>query len=337
MPLHVWLPRTHPIAPAPVSALMSGVMIKVAVYALVRVLVDWVGVLPSWFGVLVLFLGALSAVGGVLYAILPARPEAAAGAALDRERGDHRARARRVSRPAGARRGHLGVVRARRRAPAHAEPRRLQVAALPRRRRVREGGRLARARPARRPAQADALDRRGLPRRRVGDRGSAAAQRLLVRVADAAGAAARLRVREPRRRTAGAVALAALGDRRPCGALLRQGARRARAPRPPAARCRRRGRRGAAADVGEPAPSSSRSPASRSVWLPASSSGSWRGSRPGPRPRRRPSGSPARHGLAADARDRGRPRRADRKPRARARPALCRRRPGRAGSSSRAA
>ena len=69
MPLHVWLPRTHPIAPAPVSALMSGVMIKVAVYALVRVLVDWVGVLPSWFGVLVLGLGALSAVGGVLYAI----------------------------------------------------------------------------------------------------------------------------------------------------------------------------------------------------------------------------------------------------------------------------
>jgi len=69
MPLHVWLPRTHPIAPAPVSALMSGVMIKVAVYGLVRVLVDWVGVLPSWFGVLVLGLGALSAVGGVLYAI----------------------------------------------------------------------------------------------------------------------------------------------------------------------------------------------------------------------------------------------------------------------------
>jgi hydrogenase-4 component B len=69
MPLHVWLPRTHPIAPAPVSALMSGVMIKVAIYALVRVLVDWVGVLPSWLGVLVLGLGALSAVGGVLYAI----------------------------------------------------------------------------------------------------------------------------------------------------------------------------------------------------------------------------------------------------------------------------
>jgi hydrogenase-4 component B len=68
-PLHVWLPRTHPIAPAPVSALMSGVMIKVAVYGLVRVLVDWVGVLPSWFGVLVLAAGAFSAVAGVVYAL----------------------------------------------------------------------------------------------------------------------------------------------------------------------------------------------------------------------------------------------------------------------------
>ena len=68
MPLHVWLPRAHPIAPAPVSALMSGVMIKVAVYALVRVLVEWVGILPLWFGLLVLATGALSSVGGVLYA-----------------------------------------------------------------------------------------------------------------------------------------------------------------------------------------------------------------------------------------------------------------------------
>lgn len=69
MPLHAWLPRAHPIAPAPVSALMSGVMIKVAIYALVRVLVDWIGVLPVWFGVLVLGVGALSAVGGVVYAL----------------------------------------------------------------------------------------------------------------------------------------------------------------------------------------------------------------------------------------------------------------------------
>jgi hydrogenase-4 component B len=69
MPLHVWLPRAHPIAPASVSALMSGVMIKVALYGLVRVLVEWIGVLPIWFGVLVLAVGALSAVGGVVYAL----------------------------------------------------------------------------------------------------------------------------------------------------------------------------------------------------------------------------------------------------------------------------
>jgi hydrogenase-4 component B len=69
MPLHVWLPRAHPIAPAHASALMSGVMIKVAIYGLVRVLVDWVGVLPNWFGVLVLVVGGLSAVAGVVYAL----------------------------------------------------------------------------------------------------------------------------------------------------------------------------------------------------------------------------------------------------------------------------
>lgn len=69
MPLHVWLPLAHPIAPAPVSALMSGVMVKIAVYGLIRVLVEWVGVLPEWLGVLVLGLGALSAVGGVVYAL----------------------------------------------------------------------------------------------------------------------------------------------------------------------------------------------------------------------------------------------------------------------------
>ncbi|MDQ1288285.1 MAG: hydrogenase-4 component [Actinomycetota bacterium] len=69
MPLHVWLPRAHPRAPAPVSAVMSGVMVKVALYGLIRVLVEWLGVLPVWFGVLVLAAGAFSAVGGVVYAL----------------------------------------------------------------------------------------------------------------------------------------------------------------------------------------------------------------------------------------------------------------------------
>jgi len=70
MPLHVWLPRAHPIAPAPVSALMSGVMVKVAVYGMVRLLVVLLGPLPTWFGVLVLAVGGFSAVGGVTYALL---------------------------------------------------------------------------------------------------------------------------------------------------------------------------------------------------------------------------------------------------------------------------
>lgn len=69
VPLHSWLPRAHPIAPAPVSALMSGVMITVAIYGLVRVLVEWVGVLPLWIGAAVLALGAVSAVGGIVYAL----------------------------------------------------------------------------------------------------------------------------------------------------------------------------------------------------------------------------------------------------------------------------
>ena len=69
MPLHVWLPRAHPIAPAHVSALMSGVMIKVAIYGLVRVLVEWLGGPPVWVGALVLLLGLISALGGVTYAL----------------------------------------------------------------------------------------------------------------------------------------------------------------------------------------------------------------------------------------------------------------------------
>ncbi len=58
MPLHVWLPRAHPLAPAHVSALMSGVMIKVALYGLMRVLIEWLDRPPLWLGVAVIALGA---------------------------------------------------------------------------------------------------------------------------------------------------------------------------------------------------------------------------------------------------------------------------------------
>jgi len=69
IPLHLWLPRAHPIAPSPVSALMSGVMLKTAVYGFVRFAFDFLGGGPSWYGYIVLLAGAVSGLLGVLYAI----------------------------------------------------------------------------------------------------------------------------------------------------------------------------------------------------------------------------------------------------------------------------
>jgi hydrogenase-4 component B len=70
IPLHVWLPMAHPVAPSHVSAIMSGVVIKMGVYGLVRVLVDLLGGGPAWWGGVVLGLGAASALLGVLYALM---------------------------------------------------------------------------------------------------------------------------------------------------------------------------------------------------------------------------------------------------------------------------
>ncbi|WP_246337310.1 hydrogenase 4 subunit B [Azospirillum oleiclasticum] len=70
VPLHVWLPLAHPAAPSHVSALMSGVMTKIAVYAMIRVLFDLVGEPAWWWGGLLLAAGALTAVMGVLYALM---------------------------------------------------------------------------------------------------------------------------------------------------------------------------------------------------------------------------------------------------------------------------
>jgi hydrogenase-4 component B len=69
MPLHVWLPRAHPVAPSHVSALMSGVMIKAGIFGLMRFAIELLGPGPVWWGLLVLALGASSAVLGVLYAL----------------------------------------------------------------------------------------------------------------------------------------------------------------------------------------------------------------------------------------------------------------------------
>jgi len=70
IPLHVWLPLAHPAAPSHVSALMSGVMIKLGVYGLLRVSLDWLGAGPPWWGAALLIAGAASAVIGVLYALV---------------------------------------------------------------------------------------------------------------------------------------------------------------------------------------------------------------------------------------------------------------------------
>ncbi|QUD89666.1 hydrogenase 4 subunit B [Phenylobacterium montanum] len=70
VPLHAWLPLAHPAAPSHVSALMSGVMTKVAIYAFVRIAFDLLGPPQDWWSVLVLVLGAATAVMGVLYALM---------------------------------------------------------------------------------------------------------------------------------------------------------------------------------------------------------------------------------------------------------------------------
>ena len=66
VPLHVWLPEAHPAAPSPVSALMSGVMLKTAVYALLRIAFDLLHQPAWWWGAVVLGLGLLSATYGVV-------------------------------------------------------------------------------------------------------------------------------------------------------------------------------------------------------------------------------------------------------------------------------
>ena len=70
VPLHVWLPLAHPAAPSHVSALMSGVMTKVAVYGFVRIAFDLAGEPAWWWSMVVLALAGITAVMGVLYALM---------------------------------------------------------------------------------------------------------------------------------------------------------------------------------------------------------------------------------------------------------------------------
>jgi formate hydrogenlyase subunit 3/multisubunit Na+/H+ antiporter MnhD subunit len=70
VPLHVWLPLAHPAAPSHVSALMSGVMTKVAIYAFIRIAFDLMGDPSWWWSLPALVLGGTTAALGVLYALM---------------------------------------------------------------------------------------------------------------------------------------------------------------------------------------------------------------------------------------------------------------------------
>jgi hydrogenase-4 component B len=70
VPLHVWLPVAHPVAPSNISALLSGVLIKAGIYGLTRIFFDFLGTPPNWWGVTVLTIGTVSALLGVLYALM---------------------------------------------------------------------------------------------------------------------------------------------------------------------------------------------------------------------------------------------------------------------------
>jgi hydrogenase-4 component B len=71
IPLHIWLPRAHPAAPSHASALMSGVMIKIGIFGIVKVGIDLLGGSSChlWWGLVVLGFGAVSSVLGVVYAL----------------------------------------------------------------------------------------------------------------------------------------------------------------------------------------------------------------------------------------------------------------------------
>ena len=70
VPLHIWLPYAHPQAPSHISSIMSGVMIKTAIYGIIRFVIFILGVNSSWWGILILVLAVVSCLVGVIYALM---------------------------------------------------------------------------------------------------------------------------------------------------------------------------------------------------------------------------------------------------------------------------
>ena len=226
VPLHVWLPLAHPAAPSHVSALMSGVMTKVAVYGFVRIVFDLIGAPVWWWGLVVLVLGGVTAALGVLYALMQHDLKRllayhtvenigiifiGLGLALAFEAN-----------------GMVdGAALALTAALFHVlEPLALQEPALLRLGRCADGDRRARHGASRRPDPPHAADELRLPRRLRRHLGAAAVERLRLRVADVSGdpdqpvaAAMGAEVRHPRGRRAARAFCGA------CRRVLRQGLR----------------------------------------------------------------------------------------------------------------
>ncbi|PIS30946.1 hydrogenase 4 subunit B, partial [Candidatus Saganbacteria bacterium CG08_land_8_20_14_0_20_45_16] len=70
VPFHIWLPYAHPKAPSHISCLMSGVMIKTAIYGMLRFIFFMLGINAFWWGELVLLLAVISCLVGVIYALI---------------------------------------------------------------------------------------------------------------------------------------------------------------------------------------------------------------------------------------------------------------------------
>jgi len=70
IPVHIWLPAAHPVAPSNASALLSGIVIKTGIYGMVRIFLEFLGVVPDWMGMTVILVAVTSAILGVLYALM---------------------------------------------------------------------------------------------------------------------------------------------------------------------------------------------------------------------------------------------------------------------------
>jgi len=70
VPLHIWLPYAHPQAPSHISSIMSGVMIKTAIYGIIRFVIFILGVNSSWWGILILILAVITCLVGIIYALM---------------------------------------------------------------------------------------------------------------------------------------------------------------------------------------------------------------------------------------------------------------------------